>query len=68
MSATFVQTNVCRFPGGNDDRDDLLVHERGVGHFRADECGVRTLRANERGVGDARANECGVVCHRVDER
>jgi hypothetical protein len=46
MPATFVQRNVLHAPLGNDDRADLLVDERGVGHFRADEWGVRTLRAH----------------------
>ena len=51
VSATFVQTNVLHAHwGGNDDRDDLLVDECGVGDFRADECGVGNLRADATGV------------------
>ena len=55
-------------PGGNDDRDDLLVDERSVGNFRADGCGIRDLRADGCGVRDLRADERGVVYHRVDDR
>ena len=44
-------------PGGNDDRDDLLVHERGVGNFRADACGIRDFRADGCGVRDLLADE-----------
>jgi hypothetical protein len=50
MPATFVQKTVLHAPLGNDDRDDLLVDECGVGDFRADECGVGSLRAGATGV------------------
>ena len=36
MPAAFVQKNVLHAPLGNDDRDDLLVDECGVGEFCAD--------------------------------
>jgi hypothetical protein len=38
----------CMPPGGERCSRDLLVDERVVGDFRADECGVRDLRVDER--------------------